>query len=634
MKDKKILVVDFDEESLISLSNLVFEEGFQAVTAMDGLSGYEKFKAENFDLVMIEPMLPKLHGFELMKRINQDPARKTPIIVVTGIYREPSCKMEALQVYGASAYFTKPWNKDELRSKMLQLLVNGIESTAEKQETPAPPPAKTSSPPPAEDWGLLKAASTHREPKAAKHLDDIEKELLAAVSGISGTGRKKEPVKDAEKGKKETKPDVDGDIEALLKGAIGGLGLDEKKKKVEPARPESKRPSPPPAARFEPPPKPTPAPKIEPIAETIEKIEKKEKTPVAKEIKERIPPQPKTADNIPSPPPRVHFETEKTARGIDQALIEIDKIPLDTEKEAPETGRPVVEHQRIQAEEKKVYFDDYVEPAKKKPPVALIGGLAAALLIVAGSTFMVVKSKKPKAPASQNVSSLQPSLPSEFAQRQDEISVASGNRESALRSAPNSTLKPTPKKEASPPPAQQSDTETVVPIAPVLPEETPPLGLQLQTDPQIESSAQASREDVPQTKAPSQQAGSLPAETPPAKPAAKEPIRVTAKPGDLVSLDSVDIAPILLKRVDPKYPVQALNMGVGGTVTVNALISETGDVIRTEILKGIKGGFGLERAAESAIRQWQFKPAEKDGVPVRVWKPLDIVFKTNPPTNQ
>jgi DNA-binding response OmpR family regulator len=119
MKDKKILVVDFDEESLIALSNLVFEEGFQAVTAMDGLSGYEKFKAENFDLVMIEPMLPKLHGFELMKRINEDPVKKIPIIVVTGIYREPSCKMEALQVYGASAYFTMPWNKDDLRSKML-----------------------------------------------------------------------------------------------------------------------------------------------------------------------------------------------------------------------------------------------------------------------------------------------------------------------------------------------------------------------------------------------------------------------------------------------------------------------------------------------------------------------------------
>src|SRR4030042_4926136 len=164
MKDKKILVVDFDEESLISLSNLVCEGGFQAVTAMDGLSGYEKFKAEDFDLVIIEPMLPKLHGFELMKRINEDPTKKTPIIVVTGIYREPSCKMEALQVYGAAAYFTKPWNKDELRSKILSLMVNGLESSApkpepqvKKPEAPRPPAPKIPTAPLIDEGGRLKS---------------------------------------------------------------------------------------------------------------------------------------------------------------------------------------------------------------------------------------------------------------------------------------------------------------------------------------------------------------------------------------------------------------------------------------------------------------------------------------------
>ncbi len=93
MRDKKILIVDFDEESLISLSNLVHEEGFKAVTATDGLSGYEKFKSGDFDLVILEPMLPKLHGFELCKKISQDPVKKTPIMIVTGIYREPSCRV-------------------------------------------------------------------------------------------------------------------------------------------------------------------------------------------------------------------------------------------------------------------------------------------------------------------------------------------------------------------------------------------------------------------------------------------------------------------------------------------------------------------------------------------------------------
>ena len=75
-------------------------------------------------------------------------------------------------------------------------------------------------------------------------------------------------------------------------------------------------------------------------------------------------------------------------------------------------------------------------------------------------------------------------------------------------------------------------------------------------------------------------------------------------------------------------------MRISGTVTVNALISETGDVLRTEILKGIKGDFGFERAAEIAVREWKFSPAEKDGIPVRVWKAVNINFRMDQTATQ
>jgi protein TonB len=339
-------------------------------------------------------------------------------------------------------------------------------------------------------------------------------------------------------------------------------------------------------------------------------------------------------NNIPPAPVRPPLPAKKTSYSIDQTLIEIDKVPLDREKESPGPEKAVVEEAPPEPEKKKVYFDEYAEPEKKKPPVALIGGLAAAILIIAGTTFMVIKSKKREEPPRQMVSSLQPSLPSEFAQRQEEVPATPANEETVSPPASKAVSRPAPKKETSSLPEQSSPPENLIPIQPVVPEVTPPLGLELQTETASESSDQASRETLPQTKAPAQKEASPQTETPPAKPQANEPTRIMAKLGDLVSLESVDVAPVLLKKVDPKYPVQALNMGVGGTVTVNALISERGDVIRTEILKGIKGGFGLERAAETAIRQWQFKPAEKDGVSVRVWKPLDIVYKTNPSPNQ
>jgi len=607
MKDKKILIVDFDEESLISLSNLVFEEGFQAVTAMDGLSGYEKFKAEDFDLVIIEPMLPKLHGFELMKRINQEPNKKPPIIIVTGIYREPSCKMEALQVYGASAYFTKPWNKDDLRSKILSLLVNGLENKAPKpepqakrQEAAPPPATKIPTAPLIDEWGLLKPQAAPHEPNVDKGLGDLERQLRAAASGIAGPSRRKEPIKEVIKEKREAKAGGDADIEAMLKTAIGGLGLEDKKRGPEHAV------------------RPAPVFKPEP---RIEKPEKKEKITIAKEIKERIPLHDRAGNNIPHPSARGAVYAEKTPFGIDQTLIEIDKIPLEMVKPAPEPERAVPE--KAVALKTKAFFNEYTESEKKKPPLALIGGLAAAVLVVAGSTFMILKSKKPKEASPQMVSSLQPSLPDEFALRQNEIQAPSASRQNES------------KPEAKRTPANNSDqsdaSQITTQIPPALPTQNSQVGLEIQlpTDSEPENRA-AEQAIAPKTEDPAPK--EVPAQTQPLQnesPAAP-PVAQKPNPGDLLPLDQVSIQPALIRRVDPKYPLQAFNMGISGTVTVNALISETGDVLRTEILKGVKGGYGFEKSAETAVRQWKFRPAEKEGVPVRVWKSMDINFKMSP----
>ena len=60
---------------------------------------------------------------------------------------------------------------------------------------------------------------------------------------------------------------------------------------------------------------------------------------------------------------------------------------------------------------------------------------------------------------------------------------------------------------------------------------------------------------------------------------------------------------------------------------INLLISETGDVIQTAVIGGNRGSLGFDKAAENAVRKWKFTPAEKDGVPVRVWKSVTIAFK-------
>ena len=623
MTDKKILLVDFDEESLASLSSLVYEEGFIAETATDGLAGYEKFKADDFDLVILEPMLPKLHGFELCKKISQDPVKKTPIIIVTGIYREPSCKMEALQVYGAAAFFTKPWNREDLRAKILQLLVRSQEAPVQRAERPADPVASAS--PHAKE--IQAAEFPSREPRMNKDMDEIERELRQVVSGLAAKPIKKE-MKEVVRQKTGPQETLDSEIDAMLKGAIGKMGLEAKKKKPE-ASPKdlidmipglrahkaeaATQPAPPgkpsvvvkaaTTAR----PAPPVIPNIWPNAEA--------RIPFAKGIKAKVPALERPVNNIPPAASRARLGAEKKPFGIDQTLIEIDKISYDLPKVPPEPEKVISEPKKAPERDKKVYFDEYAEPQKKKPSFAVIGGIVAVLVIATGVTFFVLKSKKPSEPPANMVSSLQPTLPAEFTVRQEELKTP------PVSAQPES--RPTVKKSA----AQTEERPTSEFIAPI----QAPLTSPSEIGALVQEEAAPVKTDTPASNIES--SASIPTETITSslssQPQTEQPAPSSpaVQPGDLVPLEEVDVQPALVKRVQPRYPPLALNMAQSGTVIVNSLISETGDVVRTEILKGIKDGRGFERAAETAIKQWKFRPARKDGVNVKVWKPIEITFK-------
>lgn len=97
--------------------------------------------------------------------------------------------------------------------------------------------------------------------------------------------------------------------------------------------------------------------------------------------------------------------------------------------------------------------------------------------------------------------------------------------------------------------------------------------------------------------------------------------------GATVALEAVDTPPVVRGRVQPDYPVEAYRRGIEGTVVINVLISESGGVLQTKVLRTIKGPFGFDAACTEALRQWRFDPAVKDGKRVQVWKPISITFK-------
>ncbi len=122
MSEKTVLVVDYDAQSLETLASIFQSKNFRTLKAADGQTAYDLFKKENPDVVILEAILPKMHGFDLTRKIFQESNGRTPVIVVTGLYRGPQYRHEALTSLGAADYFEKPVDPDRLLNSVLNLL--------------------------------------------------------------------------------------------------------------------------------------------------------------------------------------------------------------------------------------------------------------------------------------------------------------------------------------------------------------------------------------------------------------------------------------------------------------------------------------------------------------------------------
>jgi protein TonB len=81
---------------------------------------------------------------------------------------------------------------------------------------------------------------------------------------------------------------------------------------------------------------------------------------------------------------------------------------------------------------------------------------------------------------------------------------------------------------------------------------------------------------------------------------------------------------LLIKRVQPRYPQNALAMRVQGAVELQATINKEGNISN---LKVVKGDAVLARAATEAVRQWRYKPYYLNGEPVDIETQITVNFK-------
>lgn len=115
MSKGKILIVE-DEIKIARLIQLELEyEGYETGTAYTGLDGFNMFQQEQWDLLLLDVMLPELNGLEVLRRIrtNDD---QTPIILLTARDALPD-KVSGLDL-GANDYITKPFEIEELFARI------------------------------------------------------------------------------------------------------------------------------------------------------------------------------------------------------------------------------------------------------------------------------------------------------------------------------------------------------------------------------------------------------------------------------------------------------------------------------------------------------------------------------------
>lgn len=111
----KILVIE-DETSLLEIiSNILVNSKYNVDTSTDGLDAYNKIINNNYDLIILDVMLPNLDGFEILKRIRQDNIDSKVIMLTARSTLED--KLNGLQ-NGANDYITKPFHIEELLARV------------------------------------------------------------------------------------------------------------------------------------------------------------------------------------------------------------------------------------------------------------------------------------------------------------------------------------------------------------------------------------------------------------------------------------------------------------------------------------------------------------------------------------
>jgi len=119
---QKILFIEDESALQKSLGDLLREKGFEVISAVDGETGLRLAKESLPDLILLDLILPRLHGLELLKKLKEDEKTKNiPVIILTNL--ENIKDIEKAIELGATTYLVKAnYNLEEIAEKVRKTL--------------------------------------------------------------------------------------------------------------------------------------------------------------------------------------------------------------------------------------------------------------------------------------------------------------------------------------------------------------------------------------------------------------------------------------------------------------------------------------------------------------------------------
>jgi DNA-binding response OmpR family regulator len=167
----RVLAVDDEVEILDMIEKALTLKKIEVIRATRGREALELLRASGPDLVLLDAMLPEIHGFEICSKIKQSPQyRHIPVIIISAIYTGWNYVQDIKRIYGADDYMEKPFRIVEMVRRVEEML-------AKTKGRPPSPDLQHASKESARE--CIKAAEAYRAGQVQEAIDAAQRAVEA-----------------------------------------------------------------------------------------------------------------------------------------------------------------------------------------------------------------------------------------------------------------------------------------------------------------------------------------------------------------------------------------------------------------------------------------------------------------------